>query len=86
MPADQVECRSDHAYPGLPVVFYWQGNRLQVTRIISESHGPAGYSFNVLNQEFGLFELFYDLNIDQWSVKQQGAYFATQPREHFLRA
>ncbi len=36
MPADQVECRSDHAYLGYPVAFHWQGHRLEVARIISE--------------------------------------------------
>jgi hypothetical protein len=81
-PADQVECRSDQAYIGYPVAFYWQGNRLQVARIISESHHPAGYSFEVLTQELGQFELIYDMNADQWSVLEQGANFATQPREH----
>ena len=70
MPSDQVVCRSDHAYVGYPVAFYWQGHRLEVTRILSESHDPAGYSFEVLNQAFGQFELFYDLNTDTWSVSQ----------------
>jgi hypothetical protein len=68
-PADQVECRSDHAYLGYPVAFYWQGIRLEVGRIMSESHHPAGYSFEVLNQEFGQFKLIYDMNTDQWSVQ-----------------
>jgi len=68
MPADQVECRSDHAYLGYPVAFFWQGTRLEVARILSESHNPSGYSFEILNLEFGQFELIYDLNSDQWSV------------------
>jgi hypothetical protein len=73
MPTDRVECRSDHAYIGHPLAFYWQGKRLEVTKIISEKQDPAGYSFQVLNQEYGCFVLVYDLNTDEWFVYQQGA-------------
>jgi len=69
MPADQVECHSDHAYLGYPVAFYWQGNRLEVARIISEAHHPRGYSFKVLDQGSRQFELIYNLNTDHWSIQ-----------------
>ena len=72
MPTIRVECRSDHAYIGHPLAFYWQDKRLEVALIVSEYHNPAGYSFRVLNEEYGCFELIYDLNTDEWSV-QQGA-------------
>jgi len=70
MPSDLVECRSDHAYIGFPVAFYWQDKRLEVSRILSENQDPTVYTFRVLNQEFGYFELIYDLNTDDWSVQQ----------------
>ncbi|OGO66536.1 MAG: hypothetical protein A2030_01540 [Chloroflexi bacterium RBG_19FT_COMBO_50_10] len=70
MMSDRVICRSDHAYIGYPVAFYWQGKRLEVARICSENHSPAGYSFQVHNDELGYFELEYDIHADQWSVQQ----------------
>jgi len=69
MPADQVECRSDHAYLGYPVAFHWQDHRLEVARIISEAHHPTGYSFMVLDLGSRQFELTYDLNTDHWSIQ-----------------
>jgi len=68
MPSDRVECRSDHAYIGHTVAFYWQEQRLEVAKIISEKQDPSGYLFRVLTEEFGCFDLFYDLNTDEWSV------------------
>jgi hypothetical protein len=71
MPSDRVECRSDHAYIGLPLAFYWQNKRLEVAQILSENQNPNGYSFRVLNEELGYFELSYDFQTDEWSVQQQ---------------
>lgn len=70
MPSDRVECRSDHAYIGYPIAFYWQSERMEVAQILSENHHPAGYSFRVRNAEFGQFELNYDIQTDEWSVQQ----------------
>jgi hypothetical protein len=70
MASGQVECRSDHAYPGYPVAFYWQGERLEVTQVLSERRDPAGYTFRVSNERFGIFELNYNSNTDEWSVHQ----------------
>jgi hypothetical protein len=68
---DKVESRSDHAYPGYPVAFYWQGLRLEVTKIISEEQHPWGYSFQAWNETLGIFELNFDIDTDQWSVEQR---------------
>jgi hypothetical protein len=67
---DRVELRSDHDYIGHPLAFDWQGIHLQVTEVISQTRIPHGYSFRVLNQDFGIFELNYDTQSDQWSVNQ----------------
>lgn len=67
---DLVECRSDFEYAQRPVAFYWQGVRLRVTEILSQSLHPEGYSFRVRDEERGIFELDYDSNADQWSVRQ----------------
>ena len=65
---DRVEVRSDHDYIGHPMAFEWQGVRLEVTEVISQTRNPAGYAFRVLNEDFGIFELNYDTQSDQWSV------------------
>jgi hypothetical protein len=70
MAADLVECRSDHEYPGHPLAFFWQGQRLEVNKIVSEKRTPQGYIFRVRNQDYGIFELSYDTKADQWSIHQ----------------
>jgi hypothetical protein len=70
MTADLVECRSDHDYPGYPLAFFWQGQRLEVTEIISAKRTPQGIVFRVRNRDFGIFDLSYDTEADQWSVNQ----------------
>ena len=67
---DRVEVRSDHDYIGRPLAFDFQGMRLEVTEVISQTRNPHGYSFRVLTQDFGIFELDYDTRSDQWSVNQ----------------
>jgi hypothetical protein len=70
MPSDLVECRSDYAYIGYPIAFYWHARRMEVTRLVLEHQDPTGYSFRVFTDEYGYFELIYDLNTDEWSVQQ----------------
>ena len=67
---DLVICRSDHNYIGYPLAFYWQEHRLEVTEILEQNRTPKGYSFRVRNAEFGIFNLDYDQNADEWSVNQ----------------
>lgn len=69
MPA-RVECRSDHAYPGHPLAFYWQEQRIEVDQVLAENRSPRGYSFHVSTQDRGVFVLDYDMQTDQWSVQQ----------------
>ena len=67
---DRVECRSDHDYFGHPLAFYWQDMRLEVAEVLSQNRTPHGYTFRVRNIDFGLFELDFDINTDEWSVQQ----------------
>jgi hypothetical protein len=66
----RVECRSDHAYIGYPVAFYWQGARVEVYEILVENRNPQGYSFQVSTKNLGSFALNYDIITDEWSVEQ----------------
>ena len=70
MALTQVECRSDHDYIGRPLAFYWQDKRLRVVEVLAQSHTQSGYSFRVRTEDIGIFELDYDTNSDQWSVRQ----------------
>jgi hypothetical protein len=70
MATDRVECRSDHDSIGRPLVFYWQDRRLEVAEVLAQSQTPRGYTFQVLNNDLGIFELDYDPNTDVWSVHQ----------------
>jgi hypothetical protein len=68
--SDRVICRSDHAYIGDPLAFYWQDQRLEVSEVLLQNRTPTGYTFRVRTVESGIFELRYDLDTDQWSVEQ----------------
>jgi len=68
--ANLVECRSNHAYVGYPVAFYWQGMRLEVDEILFEHRNPEGYLFQVRNNAHGIFALTYNSKTDHWSVEQ----------------
>jgi hypothetical protein len=70
MVASRVECRSDHDYIGRPLAFYWLDERLEVTRLLSESRTPQGYVFRLQAANQGIYELIYDPITDQWSVSQ----------------
>lgn len=67
---DQVECRANHEYPGTPLAFYWQSQRLEVAEVIFQKRTPSGLIYLVRNTELGLFELFYEIDTDDWSVRQ----------------
>ncbi len=66
----KVECRSDHDYIGRPLAFYWQDKRLPVAEIMTQNRTPLGYTFQVRTDDFGFFELYYDINTHEWSVQQ----------------
>jgi len=67
---DRVECRSDHEYAQRPVAFYWQGKRLEIVEVLAHWRIPEGYSFRVRNEVYGIFELNYDIDTDEWSINQ----------------
>ena len=68
--SNQVICRSDYDYIGYPLAFYWLEQRLEVAKILEQNRTPTGFSFRVRTEDFGIFELDYNLEADQWSVHQ----------------
>lgn len=70
MSGDYVECRSDHDYVGHPRAFVWLGKRFQVSDVLVQNHTPVGFQFTVRTVDAQLFELDYNTNADEWTVKQ----------------
>jgi hypothetical protein len=67
---DQVICRSDNEYAGRPVALYWQGQRLEVEKVLAQWRVPEGKCFRVsaLGQ---VFELVYHDASDDWLIVQR---------------
>jgi hypothetical protein len=66
---EQVECRADHAYPGIPLAFSWNGMRYEVNEVINTWQSPQGKGYRVQTGEGRVYELFYDIQHDNWIVK-----------------
>ncbi|MBN1146128.1 MAG: hypothetical protein JXA78_02650 [Anaerolineales bacterium] len=75
---DLVVCRSDSQYAERPLAFHWQGERLEVTKILARWRTPAGQWFRVQAGSLGvqsappseemIFDLCYDETIDGWRI------------------
>jgi hypothetical protein len=57
-------------YAERPLAFDWEGQRLQIMKIVQRWRSPQGLGFQVVTDDQRLFELFYDLPGDAWQVKQ----------------
>lgn len=66
-----VECHSGYAYAERPIAFHWEGNRLEIERILAEWRAPRGKGFRVLTNDSILFDLFYDLDEDEWEISKK---------------
>jgi hypothetical protein len=66
----RVECRSNSTYAERPLAFYWQGQRLEVERILARWRTPTANCFRVLVRgNPGTFELQYDEITDAWRIE-----------------
>jgi hypothetical protein len=65
---DLVECYSGGEYAERPRVLYWQGMRLEIIEIEGRWLTPAGKRFRVRTEDGQLFELFYGMATDAWSI------------------
>jgi hypothetical protein len=69
-PRDPVECHSGYEYAERPVALYWEGQRLEIERIVSQWRIPGGRVFRVRTTGEQDFELFYGELYDEWRVNQ----------------
>ncbi len=65
---DLVECHSGFRYGEKPVVVCWQGRRLTVSKVISNSHTPTGWCYRVEVEGGEVFDLEYLEFEDVWRV------------------
>jgi hypothetical protein len=64
-----VECYSGQTYPERPLAFYWEGERLEITEILSRWRSPEGLNFLVLIEDERTFVLSYNESEDHWSIE-----------------
>ena len=70
MAPDLVICRSGTDYAERPLAFDWQGEWLDVARVLQQWRTPGGLHFRILTEDQQNFELYYDLLEDTWQVDQ----------------
>jgi hypothetical protein len=63
-----VECYSGQTYPERPLALYWEGERLEVTEILSRWRSPKDIHFLVCTGDERIFELVYAEMEDTWVV------------------
>ncbi len=66
-----VECRSESEYAERPSALYWQGNRLEIEKILAGWRAPEGKHFWVVTENGLEFELCYHQAEDAWSILQR---------------
>ncbi|MBN1304822.1 MAG: hypothetical protein JXA13_10340 [Anaerolineales bacterium] len=65
---DVVECQSQTSYAEKPVALTWQGQRLEILKIISGWRTPQEKHFRVFTSDEQTFELVYLETSDNWLI------------------
>jgi len=63
-----VLCYSGLEYAERPIALHWQGQRLDVEKVLDSQKIPNGKRFTVLVSTQQVFELTYDELEDQWQI------------------
>ena len=81
--SDPGECYAGSSYPERPRAFVWGGQRYEVQEIIHRRREPEGVEFVVrsLSPEM-IFDLFYNIETDQWQIKTAGSIMIEEQPEH----
>lgn len=64
-----VQCRAEHAYPGRPVRFTWEGHTYTVAEVRATWRKPEAYGFRV-TAAGQIFDLAYLPYADRWVLRQ----------------
>lgn len=65
----EVECYSSTKYGERPTAIVFEQARLEITEIVKSWRNPTGMIFQVKTNNNRTFELIYDEDSDQWSVR-----------------
>ena len=68
--AEIVECYSGAVYPERPRALFWEGQRLEIEKVLSSWHIPQGRRFRVQTVDLQVFELVYDQAEDDWQISR----------------
>jgi hypothetical protein len=67
-PGELVFCHSGDKYAERPLALVWQEKRLAVSQVLKSWRTPEAQAFRVVTQDQQVFDLFYDLDLDSWSI------------------
>ena len=65
----RVECYSGYKYGERPTAVLSEENRYEITQILREWKSPTAYFFQVLTADEQAFELKFESDCDEWSVR-----------------
>jgi hypothetical protein len=69
MSSEIVECYSGQTYAERPLAFYWEGERLEITEILSRWRTPEHRHFLVRINNARQFKLTYNETDDLWTIE-----------------
>jgi len=64
-----VECHSGYAYAEHPTALIWEGQRLEIDRILSTWRTPGERCFRVQTHDLRRFELTWREAKDEWQIQ-----------------
>ncbi len=65
----RVWCRSESRYAERPTAFLWEGQRVDVLRVLAQWRDPLGLGFRVLGADQGVYVLRYEQGLEAWTVE-----------------
>jgi hypothetical protein len=68
--AEFVECHSDYTYAERPTALTWDGRRLEIVKILTQSRTPDEKRFRVRTSDGQEFELSYREAVNEWQIYQ----------------
>jgi hypothetical protein len=69
MSSQVVECYSGQTYAERPSAIHWEGERLEISEILSRWRTPEHRHFLVRIDQTKLFKLTYNENDDIWTIE-----------------
>jgi hypothetical protein len=69
----KVECYAGSSHPETPRALVWEGRRYTVQTVLERRREPHGIGFLIhCNPDGQLFDLFYEIEADQWQIQPKG--------------